>query len=261
MMKITSGVIAYVALLAVIATGCGVDKDLHDRVVAQKKKLERQLKSLKAQSAEQLQRLASLEADLKKIKNNFESQLADKKAELARKLRELAEANKAVEELNRIKKELAAAKALDAKLRQQFQAMISAGQLQLVNVNGRLVIKMASKILFKSGRANTTRKGGKTLKAIASILAKIDRHFQVAGHTDDVPMKSRKYKDNWALSGHRATVVVRLLEKGGVPGNRLSAAGFSQYQPVSSNRTKDGKQLNRRIEITLLPSIPSQTRD
>ncbi|MFH2009581.1 MAG: flagellar motor protein MotB [bacterium] len=260
-MKITSGVIAYVALLALIATGCGVDKDVHDRVLAKNKRLERDMKSLKQQSAEQLQKIASLESDLKSIRNNFESKLADKKAELAKRLAELAIAKQAVEELNRIKKELADAEALRTKLREQFQAMISAGQLQLVNVNGRLVIKMASKILFKSGRANTTSKGAQTLKQIATILAKIDRHFQVAGHTDDVPMKSRKYQDNWALSGHRATVVVRLLEKNGVPGNRLSAAGFSQFQPVASNRTKDGKQLNRRIEITLLPSIPSQTRD
>jgi chemotaxis protein MotB len=74
-------------------------------------------------------------------------------------------------------------------------------------------------------------------------------------------MKGRRFKDNWALSGERATVFVRMLEKNGVPGNRLSAAGFSQYQSVASNRTKAGKALNRRIEITLLPSIPGQVNE
>lgn len=260
-MKVLSGLMACAMLVTLAATGCGIPEEQHNKVLAKNKKLQRELAALQRMSEKQQQQITGLESDLKKVRDSFESQLAAKKAELARKLAELAVAKQAAEELARIKKELAAQKALQDQLRQQFQSMISAGQLQLVNVNGRLVIKMASKILFRSGRAKTSRKGSKTLNAIAGILKKIDRHFQVAGHTDNVPMKSRRFKDNWALSARRATVVVRLLEKAGVPGNRLSAAGFSQYQPVASNKTRKGKANNRRIEITLLPSIPPQVRE
>lgn len=260
-MKVLSGLMASIVLVTLSATGCGIPEEQHNKVLAKNKKLQRELSELKSLSESQQQKLSGLEADLKKVRDNFESQLAAKKAELARKLAELAVAKLAAEELARIKKELAAQKALQDQLKQQFQAMISAGQLQLVNVNGRLVIKMASKILFRSGRAKTSRKGNNTLTAIAGILKKIDRHFQVAGHTDNVPMKSRRFKDNWALSARRAAVVVRLLEKAGVPGNRLSAAGFSQFQPVANNKTEAGKANNRRIEITLLPSIPGQVKE
>ncbi len=260
-MKVLSGLMASILLVTLAATGCGIPEEQHNKVLAKNKKLQRELAELKRLSEKQQGQLSSLEADLKKVKDNFESRLAAKKAELARERAELARAKLAAEELARIKKELAAQKALQDQLKKQFQAMISAGKLQLVNVNGRLVIKMASKILFKSGRANVTRKGRKNIAQIAGILKKIDRHFQVAGHTDNVPMKSRKYQDNWALSGHRATVFVRMLQKYGVPGNRLSAAGFSQFQPIATNTTKVGKTNNRRIEITLLPSIPGQVKD
>jgi chemotaxis protein MotB len=260
-MKVLSGLMASIMLVTLAAAGCGIPEEQHNKALAKNKKLQRELNELKLLSEKQQGQLSALESDLKKVKDSFESRLAAKKAELARKLAELAVAKLAAEELAKIKKELAAQKALQDQLKQQFQTMISAGKLQLVNINGRLVIKMASKILFKSGRAKTSRKGSSTLTSIAGILKKIDRHFQVAGHTDDVPMKSRRFKDNWALSARRAAVVVRLLEKAGVPGNRLSAAGFSQFQPVASNKTKVGKANNRRIEITLLPSIPGQVRD
>jgi chemotaxis protein MotB len=252
---------ASVVLVTLAATGCGIPEEQHNKVLAKNKKLKAELAEIQRLSEKQLQKISGLEADLRKVKDSFESRLAEQKAELTRKLAELAVAKLAAEELARIKKELAAQKALQDQLKQQFQSMISAGKLQLVNVNGRLVIKMASKILFKSGRANVTRKGRKTIQQIAGILKMIDRHFQVAGHTDNVPIKSRKYKDNWALSSHRATVFARMLEKYGVPGNRLSAAGFSQFQPVATNDTKAGKTVNRRIEITLLPSIPGQVQD
>lgn len=260
-MKVLSGLMASIVLMTLAAGGCGIPEEQHNKVLAKNKKLRADLAELQRLSEKQQTKISGLEADLKKVKDNFESQLAAQKAELKRKLAELAVAKLAAEELARIKKELAAQKALQDQLKSQFQSMISAGQLQLVNVNGRLVIKMASKILFKSGRAKNSKKGKRTLIAIASILKKIDRHFQVAGHTDNVPMKSRRFKDNWALSARRAAVVVRLLEKAGVPGNRLSAAGFSQFQPVASNKTKVGKANNRRIEITLLPSIPGQVKD
>jgi len=80
----------------------------------------------------------------------------------------------------------------------------------------------------------------------------------VAGHTDDRPVHRSRYKDNWWLSVARAVRVVEFLQKQGVPPQNLSAAGFSQYQPVANNASPEGRKQNRRIEITLLPSIPRQ---
>ena len=252
--------IATLFVLASFVVACGIPTEEHNKVVAAKKKLERELKDLKQLSNQQKQRITQLEADLAKVKNTMGSALADKEAALKKKLAELAKTKDALEELEKIKADMEKQRALDSRLRAQLKSMISAGQLEVVNVNGRLVIKMASKILFPSGKSRLTRKGRKALTQLAGILKSVDRHFQVAGHTDNVPLRRRHY-DNWSLSADRAATVVRLLEKNGVPGKNLSAAGFSSHQPVASNRTARGKALNRRIEITLLPVIPPQAKE
>lgn len=249
-----------VALIAAFAVACGIPKEEHDKVLAQKKALEGKVKDLEKMSAEQKQRITELEEELKKVKETMSGKLEEQQAALKKKLDELAKTKAALEELEKMRKELEAARELDAKLRNSLKAMISAGQLEIVNVNGRLVIKMAAKILFKSGNADLTPAGKKALTQLAHILKGLDRHFQVAGHTDNVKSRKRRY-DNWALSADRAAGVVRLLEKEGVPGKNLSAAGFSQFQPVANNRSGAGKALNRRIEITLLPVVPDQVKD
>ena len=252
--------LAALAVAATFVVACGIPKEEHQKVVDAKKRLEADLKKAQQTSAEQKQQIAKLEADLKKVKATMGGALEAKQAALRNKLAELAKTKAALEELEKMKAEMEKQRKLDGQLRAQLKSMISAGQLEVVNINGRLVIKMASKILFPSGKARLTRKGNKALAQLASILKSVDRHFQVAGHTDNVRSRRRRY-DNWALSADRAATVVRLLEKNGVPGKNLSCAGFSQHQPVANNRTKAGKALNRRIEITLLPTIPPQVKD
>lgn len=259
-MKILSVSFASVLLALVTAAGCGVAQEEHDRVLARNKALQTMVNNLEKLTADQEQRQKALEIELQKIRDNMSGALAAQRAELQSKLEELSKTKAALEELEKMRKELEAARELDAKLRDSFKAMISAGQLEVVNIGGRLVIKMAAKILFPTGKASLTPKGTKALVQVAGILKGIDRHFQVAGHTDNVPGRKRNY-DNWALSADRAAGVVRLLAKEGVPGKNLSAAGYSHFQPVMSNKTEAGKTLNRRIEITLMPVVPPQAQD
>jgi chemotaxis protein MotB len=220
------------------------------------KQLDREIAEVSSALKRTREQLAEVRASLSKDLASKQAMLERQRAELEAKLAELQKTRAALEELDRIKKEMARQRELNEQLTRQFQKMISAGQLKLVNRRGRLVIQMKSQILFPSGKADFTKEGQRTLLELAGILKNIDQHFQVAGHTDNVDIHTRKYQDNWALSGHRATVVVRLLEKAGVPGHRLSAAGFSQFDPLGSNDSESGKAENRRIEITLLPAIP-----
>lgn len=231
--------------VGLLAAACGIPKEKYDRQVATAKELHKQLKACRGDKEALSAKVTRLEKDLARVKSIIEGQ---------KKL--VAEGRRSAEELARIRKKIAEQKALNDRLMGQFRDMISAGQLRIINVNGRLVIKMASRILFKAGRANLTRRGRKALKKLGEILAKVPRHFQVAGHTDNHPVKRSKYKDNWELAAMRAVRVVRLLRKVGVPGKNVSAAAFGEYQPTSSNRTRTGRRLNRRIEITLLPVIP-----
>ena len=78
----------------------------------------------------------------------------------------------------------------------------------------------------------------------------------VEGHTDSVTMHSDCIDDNWDLSVKRATSVVRLLQtKYGIQPSRMTAAGRSQYVPLDSNDTADGRSHNRRTRIVILPQL------
>ena len=79
-----------------------------------------------------------------------------------------------------------------------------------------------------------------------------DREFQIAGHTDNTPMRGG---DNWQLSTARAVTVLRFMVQSGVPANRLSASGYADTQPVATNDTDEGRGQNRRIDIVLLPNL------
>ncbi len=239
-------------LVGTVATGCGIPKEQHDKALAQNKALQTELDKLRGDKESMQVKLGSLEADLAKVRASLK-EMDDLKAALAK-------SKGAKAELDKLKAKMAAQKALNDRLRAQFRGLISAGQLRIMNVNGRLVIKMANRILFKPGRDKLSRAGQRALKKIAKVLKKIPRHFQVAGHTDNKPIKKSKFKSNWQLSAMRAVKVVLVLRKGGVPGGNVSAAAFGAYQAVSTNRTRTGRKLNRRIEITLLPVIPKRTR-
>ena len=94
------------------------------------------------------------------------------------------------------------------------------------------------------------------LAELAGILRTIkDRDFQIAGHTDNVPIRTRQFPSNWELSTARAVSVVKFLQESGVGPTHLSASGYAEFQPAANNETKEGKAANRRIEIVLMPNL------
>jgi chemotaxis protein MotB len=138
----------------------------------------------------------------------------------------------------------------------KFKSLIKAGKLNVKIRRGKLVLELPSAVLFESGKADLSKDGAATLKEVAKVLSKIRRReFQVAGHTDTVPIKSANYESNWELSTARALTVVKFLQDNRVKPDLLSAAGYSQYQPAATNTTEKGKAQNRRIEIVLMPNL------
>ena len=91
---------------------------------------------------------------------------------------------------------------------------------------------------------------------MTQILAGIEgRKFQVTGHTDNIPIKSARFKSNWELSAQRAVEVTKLMISDGMDAKRLSAAGYADELPVAGNDTDEGRKKNRRIEIVVVPNI------
>ena len=123
---------------------------------------------------------------------------------------------------------------------------------------GVVFIDISDKLLFKSGSYEITDRAKEVLGKVAKVLLNQPSiEFMVEGHTDSVPYKRNAYLiDNWDLSVKRATAVVRVLQNQyGIPPARMAASGRSEYQPVASNDTDEGRAANRRTRIVILPQL------
>ncbi len=130
-------------------------------------------------------------------------------------------------------------------------------ELSLEIKNGKVYVSMSDKLLFKSGSATVESKGREALKVLGDVLDKnTDIDILVEGHTDNVPIKTAVYKDNWDLSVARATSIVRILSTDyRIEPTRLTASGKGEFFPKADNATAEGRAKNRRTEIILSPKL------
>ena len=113
-----------------------------------------------------------------------------------------------------------------------------------------LVMRLANAILFDTGSADIRTESMPLLLKVARVIKAGDHLVRIEGHTDDRPIRTRRFPSNWELSTARAVNVLRFLTKrGGVKPGKLSAAGFGQYQPLTDNDSADHRARNRRVEI------------
>ena len=122
---------------------------------------------------------------------------------------------------------------------------------------GVVFINISDKMLFSSGSYTISKNAKSVLEKVAKVVkTKPDFEFMVEGHTDNVNIKTSCIRDNWDLSVMRATEIVRVLQKDfGVAPERMTAAGRSYYVPLASNGDANGRALNRRTRIVILPKL------
>ena len=122
---------------------------------------------------------------------------------------------------------------------------------------GVVYVSISDKMLFSSGSYNVTPRAREVLGKVAkAVNNKPHFEFMVEGHTDNVPIKNNCIKNNWDLSVLRATAVVNILQNDfGVSPSRMTAAGRGEYVPVTSNSTAEGRAVNRRTRIVVLPKL------
>lgn len=118
-------------------------------------------------------------------------------------------------------------------------------------------INLSDNMLFQSGSASITTKANEVLGKIAKIVeSRPDLEVMVEGYTDNLPINKACFDDNWDLSVKRATSVVRVLQKTfKIDPNRLIAAGRGEYNVLASNDTAEGRGINRRTRIIILPKL------
>jgi chemotaxis protein MotB len=130
-------------------------------------------------------------------------------------------------------------------------------ELNVYLKDGKVYVSLAEKLLFKSGSDVVDPKGKAALKTLSTVLNN-SNDFTVAieGHTDNVPIKTKVFEDNWDLSTARASSIVRILTvDNGFDSGRITASGKSEFHPVSENTTAEGRANNRRTEVILSPNL------
>lgn len=231
-----------------------LDKALkrEDELKSQVGRLDAQVKKLSDQMDNAAVLVGELKSRLKKLGQNVD-QLASERGQLQAGL---SDAQARLEELSRQKAAAEARAATFRTLVEKLRSMIDSGQIKVTIRNGRMLIALPNDVLFDSGKTAVKKDGQEAIGKIAQVLAGIaDRRFLVAGHTDNVPIKTSRFPSNWELSTARAVEVTRLLVAGGMRGEVLGAAGYAEFDPVGSNDSSDGKAQNRRIEIVLEPNL------
>ncbi len=199
-----------------------------------------------------------------KWKSDFESLTSQSSSEQAKLLRALKEREATIAErekaLNDMKAIISRQDSITEKLNSTLRNALlgfNSDELSVEVKNGKVYVSMSDKLMFKSGSADMETKGTEALKLLADVLVKNpDIDVLVEGHTDNVPIKTAMYKDNWDLSVARAASVVRTLTNNyKVAPKQVTPAGRGEYFPKGDNATPEGRAKNRRTEIILSPKL------
>jgi len=259
-----------------LVAGCGYSEDEWQAQLAKYSQLNSSYKKEQAAHAatraeldRQKQRVNELQAQLKKMGVNLDDLAAQlqvtgtEKQKLASSLEQLKQA---LEEYKQRAVQLEKIKQRFEVLRDKLKKLTDLG-LKVEIRRNRMVIRLPGDVLFASGEAKLRDKGVKVLETVADVIrgdADLNRrYYQVAGHTDNKPLKGGNFKDNWGLSVMRAREVTVWLVTpkdakeggGGLDPTRLHPAGYGDTDPVATNDTDDGREQNRRVELVLMPDV------
>lgn len=267
--------ILLLSLALVWAVGCGIPEETHNAVLKDLEDTKVELANSRQEAhatEERLQgEIADLSkkiAELEKTRDELNNQLEEARGTLQMyesqhgSLEERLKATKLeLEELREARAQTRKRLERFRDIANKFASMVEAGKLSVKIRDGKMVIELTSNVLFDTGKTEIKAEGKAALTELADVLKQIqNREFLVAGHTDDVGREAA----NWTLSTARAVEVVKFLQENGVDPTKLAAAGYGQFAPVASNDTPEGKALNRRIEVIMMPNLdelPSIPKD
>jgi chemotaxis protein MotB len=260
--------LSVLSLVMLLLVACVSDPQLQD----QNALLNTELKHAQVEIYEAQEKIKSLDAQLAQLaqgQKDCNEKLADLKAKNTYLKNINLQLSQNVERLNNdLKKKKSVIKLQDKVIRllddtkktiaTSLKDEIAAQNIEIVEMEDTLKVVFIDKILFDSGSVEINDKGKQLLLVVAeSIRAHKDECILVEGHTDNLPLGptlKEKFPSNWELSVARAAAVVRFLQKEGrLQPERLAAHGYSFYRPIASNKNREGRRQNRRIEIILGP--------
>lgn len=186
---------------------------------------------------------ATAHNDLKNLSSASEMTIADQATRL-KNLQNIIQSQKDV--LGRLKNSIS-----DALMKYKTD------ELSVSIKDGSVYVSLQEKLLFKSGSDVVDPKGVAALRSLALVLNSTkDINVLIEGHTDNIPIRTSFFKDNWDLSTARATAIVRILTKdNGFDSQRITSSGRGEFRPLNANDTPEGRAANRRTEIILSPDL------
>jgi len=138
-------------------------------------------------------------------------------------------------------------------LQDELAEAIGDGLLEIEAFNDRVLIRIRERGSFGSGYAELQQGFLPILKLIANVLNQRDGHFVVAGHTDDIPIETQRFRSNWDLSAARAASVVHyFIQEGDVDPERMEIRALADNEPIVPNDSWENRAKNRRVEISVL---------
>ena len=273
----TRSIILMTAVMALAATGC-VSKKKYAALDADYKSLQSEYstaqlaltecqtggKSLQAMLAEAKKGNADLQknyAELQRALNQSIANNSQGNVNISKLVDEINASNKYIKQLIEAKSK---SDSLNMVLTNNLTRSLSSSELRDVDVKvlkGVVYISLADNMLFRSGSYQISDKAMDILSKIAKIIKDYkDYDVLVEGNTDNVPISKTNIRNNWDLSALRASSVVQVLQdKFDVDPSRLTAGGRGEYNPVATNSTPEGRQLNRRTQIIITPNLDQFT--
>ena len=229
--------------------------DREKKLIEENKRIQRECqksidelrKNYEQEQESSIDQLAKLKEDCNKRIEDLNTRISNLNDELSN-IKKLSQAQK--QELERMKSQA-------DELEKQLASEIEKGDIRLKRTHEKIIINLDDRICFDSGRAILKNDVLAALEKIAGILSKYpENNIIVEGHTDNVPISTRQYRDNWQLSTARSLAVLRyLLKNSNLSPERLTAAGFGEYHPIMSNDTPENRALNRRVDIVVVPRV------
>jgi chemotaxis protein MotB len=202
-----------------------------------------------SEQEQQIDKLSKDIADLSKDASNKQSLLTKSGQELVSQRKKLEQLQALMDQQR---------KAIEEIRKKMADALtgFKSNELTVATKNGKVYVSLQENLLFPSGSAVVNPKGKEALAKLAEVLnINPDITVDIEGHTDSIPIRG-KYQDNWDLSLARAASIVRILTIDyKVNPERVIASGHSQYEPVQTNSSAEGRALNRRTDIILSPKL------
>jgi len=265
-----------VSFLSLALVGCGYSENEWQAQLAKYDQLSQQTDKEKTEHAkdkqalvEETQLVAQLKEQLEKMGVNVSTlsqQLEQTGSQNKTLAKNLEEVNQALKEYQERAAQLERIKQRFEVLRDKLKKLTDLG-LKVEIRRNRMVIRLPGDVLFASGDDKLRPDGIKVLNQVADVIRNdrqlSGRYFQIAGHTDNKPLKGGRFLDNWGLSAMRAReVLVYLITPldpkdggGGLAPDHLHAAGYGDTDPVVKNDTDADRQQNRRVELVLMPDV------